>query len=473
MEVAEILNALERNTGTFPRAALEAAVERREEITPELLRILEYTVANAEALAREDEDGSYFAYLHAMYLLAQFRETRAYPLVVQFARLPEAILSNLVSDFITEGLELVLASVCGGDTTLIETLIEDPNAEEYARGAGIHALLVLVAAGNKSRDEVMEYFKTLFDGRLERSFSEVWNALVDCATKLYPDEMYDRIVAAYDEGLVEPFAISLKNVDDVMSLDRQTVIDRLPKGAPVYIQDVIEEMEWWACFDQPKHPRKATRHEPKRQPYDSLFFEAVYPNPPTLVLPAMRAPQTNPVVRRFDQEEFKPATSSPKVKPNERCPCDSGKKFKKCCGRLDVAPGIKKPRTDESIEPYTTRGKVEKLDPRRDAEYIIKKAQNAEICIVGQGALVYFATDTGDAWMLDVEDHFALCLARDGERQPFRIVKTNRTYHIEWTADYQIDDETFTVFERSGRIRRILGYPMDAIRRTIQSIGLE
>ena len=43
METAEILHQFERYTGKFARAAVEAAVQRREEVTPELLRILEDT----------------------------------------------------------------------------------------------------------------------------------------------------------------------------------------------------------------------------------------------------------------------------------------------------------------------------------------------------------------------------------------------------------------------------------------------
>ena len=38
MEISQILNELERNTGTFPRRAVEAAVEAREEITLDWLQ---------------------------------------------------------------------------------------------------------------------------------------------------------------------------------------------------------------------------------------------------------------------------------------------------------------------------------------------------------------------------------------------------------------------------------------------------
>ena len=33
------------------------------------------------------------------------------------------------------------------------------------------------------------------------------------------------------------------------------------------------------------------------------------------------------------QPEIKPVVKSDKVYPNDPCPCGSGKKYKKCCGR--------------------------------------------------------------------------------------------------------------------------------------------
>ena len=56
-ETAELLQQFERATGKFARAAVEAAVARREEIIPGLLRILEDTVDRAAHL---DAEGDYF-----------------------------------------------------------------------------------------------------------------------------------------------------------------------------------------------------------------------------------------------------------------------------------------------------------------------------------------------------------------------------------------------------------------------------
>jgi hypothetical protein len=98
METTEILHQFERHTGKFALAAVEAAVQRREEVTPELLRTLEDAVNRAAQLEAE---GNYMAHLYAMFLLAQFRETRAYPLVVRLASLPGDLLDSLCGDFIT------------------------------------------------------------------------------------------------------------------------------------------------------------------------------------------------------------------------------------------------------------------------------------------------------------------------------------------------------------------------------------
>jgi hypothetical protein len=149
-----------KDFGNFQRtAAVEEAVARREEVTPELLRMLEETVDRA---AEIDAEGGYMAHLYAMFLLAQFRETRAYPLVVRFALLPEDIQYSLCGDFITESLGQVLASVCGGDLAGIQSLIENESADQWVRGAALSGLVTLVAAGQKSRDEIVSYFASLF-----------------------------------------------------------------------------------------------------------------------------------------------------------------------------------------------------------------------------------------------------------------------------------------------------------------------
>ncbi|MGB6743969.1 MAG: DUF1186 domain-containing protein, partial [Terracidiphilus sp.] len=155
MEVAEILSRFERVTGKFEREAVEAAVARRDEVIPGLLHALE-EIADPERAVQIDAEGDLMAHLYAVYLLAQFREARAYPVLVRIAGLPGDLLDSLFGDFTASDLGNVLASVCGGDMRGIRTIIENETADEWVRGSALQSLTILAGTGEKRREEVVE-----------------------------------------------------------------------------------------------------------------------------------------------------------------------------------------------------------------------------------------------------------------------------------------------------------------------------
>jgi hypothetical protein len=298
METAEILHQLEKFSGKFARAAVEAAVAHREEVTPELLRILDDTVNRAAQL---DAEGDYMAHLYAMFLLAQFRETRAYPLVVRFASFPGDLLDSLCGDFITENLGPVLASVCGGDLAGIQSLIENEGTDEWVRGAALSSLVTLVAAGQRSRDEIVSYFAGLFRGKLARKWSHVWDTLISYSSDLYPEELLDDIERAYEEGLVDPGYIGFDDVKRDLAMGKERILARLADNPHRrLIEDTVAEMGWWECF----HAGRA-----KKMAYPASDSKL------HLAAPSSQIKRTTPKTGR-----------------NEPCPCGSGKKYKKCCG---------------------------------------------------------------------------------------------------------------------------------------------
>jgi len=300
METTEILEQFGRFKGNFARAAVEAAVERREEVTAELLRILEDAVDRAAQL---DAEGDYMAHLYAMFLLAQFRENRAYPLVVRFASLPSDLLDSLCGDFVTDSLGRVLASVCDGALEGIQSIIENEDADQWARGAALRSLVTLVAAGHKSRDEIVSYFARLYRGKLRRQWSHVWDALVSSSCDVYPAELLDDIERAYQEGLVDPGCIRLDEVKRDLAMGKDRLLARLASDSHLQlVQDTVKEMGWWACFqDDGSNGVKSAAHAPAKSS-----------------LPASASSQIK--------------STKPKTGRNAPCPCGSGKKYKKCCG---------------------------------------------------------------------------------------------------------------------------------------------
>jgi len=239
--------------------------------------------------AQLDAEGDYMAHLYAMFLLAQFREPRAYPLVVRLALLPGDLQHSFCGDFITSDLGQVLASVCGGQLEGIQSVIENEDADQWARGAALGSLVTLVAAGQKTREEIVMYFAYLLRGKLARQWSHVWDELVCCSCDIYPEELIEDIEQAYKERLVDPGYIGFDDVQRDLTM----------------VEDTIQEMGWWACFRDDRPSRvEGTAQASAKSKRTALTTRAFVPIKKT----------------------------KPKIGRNEPCTCGSGKKYKKCCG---------------------------------------------------------------------------------------------------------------------------------------------
>ena len=95
-----------------------------------------------------------------------------------------------------------------------------------------------------------------------------------------------------------------------------------------------------------------------------------------------------------------------------------------------------------------------------EVRYVQRCAARHHGRIVTLGQLILFATETGDAWLLDKEDGLAAALARDGDPEPVHIEETDANFTIEWKGYYRIEGAAFIFVDRNTRgTRTILGYP--------------
>jgi len=241
MHVHQILEELAYDTGEFPRDAIEAAILKKEEITPHLLKILEEAVCCIDEVIEND---NYQGHLFAMYLLAQFRERKAFALILRLVSFPGEIPHAITGDVITEDLSRILASVAGKNTTPLKQLIENRDVNEYVRAAGQSALVTLAGCGITTRREVIAYFHTLFTEKLEKSPSFVWDNLILSSTDLYPEELHYEIVRAFEGGLIDTTFINLEYIEKVLSTPKETHLLRLYQNAEL-IEDTVTEMEKW------------------------------------------------------------------------------------------------------------------------------------------------------------------------------------------------------------------------------------
>jgi hypothetical protein len=293
MELQEILDSLDRDTGHYPRAAVTEAIDRRDEIIPALLVTLEDVARDPVPYTSQMR----WIHIFAMYLLAQFREFRAYPLLVRIFSVPGEFAFDLVGDTVTENLGQILASVSGGDMSGMVALVENEDANEYVRAASLTGLLTLCACGTLSRDQVMSYFKSLFQ-KLRRTPDGIWSWLADSCADLCPEEVMEELRKAYEENLVDPSVIGWDDVEEALALGQEAAMIRLCSKRHL-ISDVHKELSWWYCFNK-DHPA----------PVLDRF---------------LTSPESDAIDPIYKTE--------PKVGRNDPCPCGSGKKYKKCCGK--------------------------------------------------------------------------------------------------------------------------------------------
>jgi hypothetical protein len=296
MEIEELFALLDQHQGSFPKDLVAEVIARREEATPRFLAMLEDIDRNPEPwLAANDR----MIHIYALYLLALFRETRAYPLIVRIFSRPGEFPFELAGDVTTQDLGRILASVSGGEISGMAALIENEQANEYVRSVAMGGMVSLVTAGQRTRDEVMTYFLHLFH-KLERKSGAQWDGLAHVCTDLWPKEAIEELGRAYENGLVDTGSIDWQDIKQALALGQQGAMQRARYRDPL-ITDLARDMGWMQCFQK-------TKREYEKDPEEDL--QEVMPD-------------------RYSATPIR--RTAPKVGRNEPCPCGSGKKFKKCC----------------------------------------------------------------------------------------------------------------------------------------------
>jgi hypothetical protein len=297
MSPDEVLIELRRDRTTHPLDALGSADAHRDALVQPLLEVLERCVTDPDTAS--EEEAQLFCY--ALYLLAKWRETRAYSLVIRWLSLPDAASTGLSGDVSTQDGARILAAVCDGDLEPIKRLVLNRDADEFSRGVAVAALALLAVWAEVPRDIIVDYFVWLAREGLEREPSYVWSALATESADIEALAVFPELRCAYDEELIDLRTVGRAELDDVEASPRGGLLERMKERYPP-IDDVAEATSWWARFGRLASNRRA----------EELALATAGEVDNDRSMEPYRAPQ--------------------KVGRNEPCPCGSGKKYKKCCG---------------------------------------------------------------------------------------------------------------------------------------------
>jgi hypothetical protein len=289
-----ILIAFSAQGDPLRHAALQVAESFRAQLTPQLVDSLDRWAAEPEAAL--EEDGC--LEIHALFLLAKWREDSAWPAYRKLFSLSGHIAHNLLGDLITEHGPVLLAMIGRRQHDELQAMIEDEKLDEHSRVTCLDALTCLVAWDEMPRQEYVSYLRELLTIKLRNvpENSYVFGGAVSAACDLEAWELRPEVEAAYHRGAVDEGFIDLEFfLNAAIGKRRGQWREFCERHHP--LADVAAATLW---LDEPPPPS---------------FPEEPLPEHPEII-----ADSTEPYV------------APPKIGRNEPCPCDSGKKYKKCCG---------------------------------------------------------------------------------------------------------------------------------------------
>ncbi len=287
-----INEALAYVDGAYPAEAVIEARAHWPEVREKFLGELSHAVADPDDVI---VDGNALS-IYAIFLAAEKRDVAFASAMLDLLVLPIGKINDLIGESLTDGMGRCLGSVWHGDDAPIRALAMDESRDIYVRLAAIDALIVRAIEGDAASNKVAEFIFSLTQQvavvlrNLPKSmpkrdprndYADFFNMLVSLLSELGAPQYWPAVEQWNRDGLIDPGQEDLTSLRETMFASDEDRLARMHK--PYYIRDTVEEMSGWACFNRPEPPETYVRFQPK-------------------------------------------------VGRNDPCPCESGKKFKKCCG---------------------------------------------------------------------------------------------------------------------------------------------
>ena len=297
MKINEIIEQLKYYTENLPKEALKQAIKHKEEITPKLIEMLEYTKNNLDEIYYEEDE--FFGYIYAYFLLAEFREQKAFPYLIDLLNKDEEIIDYIIGDDYPGYVPRLLASTYNGDDKALFNIIENNQINEFVRCSTLQTFAILYLYGVKDRIFLVNYLKKLLHEKDEMDNSYLYEEIIDevCYLKLTElAEDIDKVMYLIEN---EEEREDLKNILKDDSKINKNIYPFKPLYE--YIYDTVGIMEEWQCFRYIEDKEFENSDDYKVCQY------------------IIQKREDNYIDVKMD------------IGRNDLCYCGSGKKYKKCC----------------------------------------------------------------------------------------------------------------------------------------------
>jgi|GEM_PF-6552350 len=289
IEVLDTLN--QRNT--VPENLINSIIEKKEDESEEeykakhkdfttlFLNVIEHMVDNFQTAEIEYRHN----HITMLFILAKFREQKAFPYIIKIASLYRDWPEKFLGDMRNEGLARLLVSTYNGDLQALKNIIENQHMDVWCRIACLNSMRGLFAIGILTREELLSYYSYLLQTDLIGD-SEFVLFLVRNINSMYPAELFDKVEPLFEKEYFDTSFIDKKYIEKTLALGLDECLKQNVYSDKYIlpVDNVAEDVAW-------------------------LYLQED---------------------DGYEDEEDDEKTMQ-KIGRNDPCPCDSGKKYKKCC----------------------------------------------------------------------------------------------------------------------------------------------
>ncbi len=287
----------------------------------DLKKVLDDAMARFDVIQENElDENRYFFPCHAIMLLGELAATESLPHALNLLRQDDEWASYWFADMLTESFPVLFYKMLDDDWSLLKTYLLEPHNDAFLRMVIAQAVTISGYHHPEKRQKAIDFLENIlndfYDNRQAYQYiidTDLNEAIVEDLIELQSKASLPLFEKLFEADLTQgDMCGDLEEIKMAFSTEKQQEYHfaKLPT-----IFELYEEMTAW--------------HKPMPEEEHDALMERIAATERELEKTKRELADSK---QKVEQLRSLSSAAMPKVGRNEPCPCESGKKYKKCCG---------------------------------------------------------------------------------------------------------------------------------------------
>ena len=286
----ELIEKLYDNESQFDYETVKEIRKNKGKVNSYLLEELSKNIENYNS-----EKGFPVFVDYALFLLAEFKEKKAFPLILKMLSIPNLDGFDVLGDGVMEKLSSIMVSVFDGDFLGLNEIIENKDIDSYIRNSALETYVYFYQNNLVDKKDLIQFLRKII--LLYNYDDDIYNSILTVIISNHLIEMIPDVKIMFEQDAIDYYIRGgyAEFIDYLFNYDKFDTID--------IISNIEDNMASWYCFHKEEKDNKEFDYDNMEQAMNEFIKES-----------------TNQNIINYN-----------KIGRNDPCPCGSGKKYKKCC----------------------------------------------------------------------------------------------------------------------------------------------